>query len=185
MLENIELEKAQDIILNHVKALPEESLPLLQALGRVVAEDIAAEYDMPPYAQAAMDGYAVAEGNSGVYQIIERLRPGEMSAVSLSTGQAAGVVTGGPLPTGTVAVIPEEEVELNGDYITYLKSIETGTNVKPPGENFLKGDLLVRKGTLLSPGMAGVLASYGKTEVFVYKKPRVGRKSAHCPDMPA
>ncbi len=173
MLENIELERAQDIILNHVRVLPGESLPLLQALDRVVAEDIIAEHDMPPFAQAAMDGYAVAEGDGGVYQVIEHLRPGEMSAVSLSSGQAAGVVTGGPLPEGVVAVVPQEAVELKGEYITYNKLIESGSNIKPPGENFLKGDLLVRKGACFSPGMAGVLASYGINEVTVYKKPRV------------
>jgi len=173
VLENIELEKSQDIILSHVRVLPVESLPLLQALGRVVAEDIMAEHDMPPCAQAAMDGYALAEGDSGRYQVIEYLRPGEITSVALSSGQAAGVVTGGPLPDGTVAVVPQEAVELEGEYITYSKSIEPGSNIKPLGENFLKGDLLVRKGSCLSPGMAGVLASYGINELTVYKKPRV------------
>ncbi len=189
MLENIELEKAQDIILNHARVLPAESLPLLQALGCVVAEDIAAERDMPPCAQAAMDGYAVAEGGNGVYQVIERLRPGEMSTVSLSADQAAGVVTGGPLPGGVVAVLPEEAVELKGEFITYSKSIEPGSNIKPPGENFLKGDLLVRKGTCLSAGIASVLASYGIGEVIVYKKPRVailslGADIVTCQEVP-
>jgi len=173
VLENIELEKAQEIILKHARGLPEESLPVLEALGRLVAEDITAKHDMPPCAQAAMDGYAVAEGQGGVYQVIERLRPGEMPAVALNSGQAAGVVTGGPLPGGVVAVIPEEEVELKGEGFTYNKSIEPGSNIKPPGENFLEGDLLVRKGSRLSPGMASVLASYGLNEVTVYRKPRV------------
>jgi len=173
VLENIELEKAQEIILKQARVLPAESLPLLEALDRIVAEDILAEHDMPSCAQAAMDGYAVAGGEGGVYQVIERLRPGEMPAVALNSGQAAGVVTGGPLPDGTVAVVQEEVVELNREYITNNKPIEPGSNIKPPGENFLKGDLLVRKGACLSPGIASVLASYGLNEVTVYRKPRV------------
>ncbi|MFA7466818.1 MAG: molybdopterin molybdotransferase MoeA [Desulfotomaculaceae bacterium] len=172
MLKKVELEKAQDIILNHVTVLPGESLPLLQALGRIVCEDIIAEHDLPPYAQAAMDGYAVPEGG-GPYQVIERLLPGEMPTASLSSGQTVGVVTGGPLPDGVVAVVPQEATELRGEYITFNKAIVPGSNIKPSGENFRKGDLLVRQGACLSPGMAGVLAAYGRNEVTVYRKPRV------------
>ncbi|MDD4170257.1 MAG: hypothetical protein PHD36_08430, partial [Desulfotomaculaceae bacterium] len=132
MLENIELEKAQDIILNHVTVLPVVSLPLLQVLGRVVSEDIIAEHDLPPYAQAAMDGYAVPEGDCGSYRVIERLQPGEMPVASLGSGQAAGVVTGGPLPNGVVAVVPQEAAELRGEYITLSKAVVPGSNIKPP-----------------------------------------------------
>ncbi|MDD3655066.1 MAG: molybdopterin molybdotransferase MoeA, partial [Desulfotomaculaceae bacterium] len=162
-----------DIILNEVTTLPAEPLPLLQALGRVVSRDITAEHDLPTFAQAAMDGYAVTEGSGGLYRVIERLRPGEMPTASLISGQAAGVVTGGPLPNGVVAVIPQEEVELRGEYIKSDKAFIPGSNIKPTGENFRKGDLLVQQGTCLSPGMASVLAAYGISEVTVYRKPRV------------
>ncbi|OPX86485.1 MAG: Molybdopterin molybdenumtransferase [Pelotomaculum sp. PtaB.Bin104] len=190
MLTNIELERAQDIILNHVTVLQVESLPLLQALGRVVSEDVLAEHDLPPYAQAAMDGYAVPEGECGQYRVIERLLPGEMPGASLGPGQATGVATGGPLPDGVVAVVPQEAVEINGEYITYNGAVVYGSNIKPPGENFRKGDLLVRQGASLSPGMASVLAAYGKNEVTVYRKPQVailslGPDIISCRETPA
>lgn len=173
MLENIQAEKAQDMTIQRIRPLQKESVPLQQALGRVVAEDIVATQDMPPCPEAAMDGYAVAGSENGVYQVIGHLRPGGMSAISLSSGQAVGVVTGGALPEGAAAVIQEEDVELKGSYFTYNKLIEPGSNIKPIGENFLKGDLLVPKGARLSPGRVSVLSSLGLSEVTVYKKPLV------------
>ncbi len=189
MLKDIILEEAQEIFLSRVTVLPAESLPLLQALGRVVCENVAAEHDMPPYAQAAMDGYAVPEGDCGLYQVIERLLPGEMSTVSLKSGQAVGVVTGGPLPDGAAAVVEQEDVELQGEYIKYSNAIVRGGNIKPPGESFRKGDLLVRQGACLSPGIASVLAGYGKNEVAVHRQPRVailslGSDIVSCQDTP-
>lgn len=190
MLENLELEKAQDLILSHVKVLPGESLPLLQALGRVVFVDIIAEHDLPSCAQAAMDGYAVPEGDCELYRVIERLRPGEMPTVSLSTGQATGVVTGGPLPDGVAAVVPQEVAELKGEYICYDGFVVRGSNIKSQGENFRKGELLVRQGACLSPGMASVLAAYGSNEVTVHRQPRVailslGPDIVSCRETPA
>jgi molybdopterin molybdotransferase len=176
VLENVELEKAQELILSRTTPLPGEYLPVPQALGCVISEDIYAEYDLPPYAQAAVDGYAVAaEDGSGRtrYEVVERLRPGESPCSSLGPGQAAGVVTGGPLPPGTAAVIPQEATEPEGKYITYKGMIVPGGNIKMQGEDFQAGERLARRGTGLNPGLASVLAAYGKKEVAVFRRPRV------------
>lgn len=173
MLENLQAEKAQYMTIQRIRPLLKECIPLEQALGRIVAEDIISTQDMPPCPEAAMDGYAVTGSEDGVYQVIGHMRPGGMPVLSLNSGQAVGVVTGGTLPEGTKAVILEEAVELNGDSFKYNKSIEPGANMKPIGENFLKGDLLVSKGARFSPGRASVLSSLGLSEVTVYKKPLV------------
>lgn len=177
VLENIELEKAQELILSRITPLPGESLPLLQAVGRVVSEDIYIEHDLPAYAQAAVDGYALSLGDAGNvftrYEVKESLRPGDMPRFSLRPGQAAGVVTGGPLPPGAVAVIPQEATELKGEYISCQGMIVPGSNIKIPGEDLRAGERLARTGTVFNPGLAGVLAAYGRTEVSVFRRPRV------------
>ncbi|OPY58550.1 MAG: Molybdopterin molybdenumtransferase [Pelotomaculum sp. PtaU1.Bin035] len=193
MLENVELEKAQELILSEVASLPDESLPLLRALGRVISVDIFADHDIPPYAQSAVDGYAIPAGGCSLYQVKERLLPGEMPASPLGPGHAAGVVTGGPLPDGAEAVIPQEAAGLSGEsgeFVTYYEEIVPGSNVKFPGEDFRKGDLLVRRGACLRPGIASVLAAYGRNEVAVFSRPRVailglGPDIVSCHETPA
>lgn len=192
MLENVKLEEAQDLILSLITPLPAESLPLLRALGRVVYKDIHASYDLPAYAQSAVDGYAVSESEKSMrysYVVKERLKPGEMPSSSLKPGQAAGVVTGGPVPGGTVSVIPYEVARLKDDHLIFTEDIVPGENIKPQGEDFRAGDLLVRRGTALSPGMAGALAAFGRSEVAVYRRPRVailglGREIVPCQALP-
>lgn len=177
MLKDIELEKAQELILSRITPLPGESLPLLQAVGRVISEDIDMEHDLPPYAQAAVDGYALCTGDGAAgftpYEVVEDLRPGDMPRFSLRPGQAAGVVTGGPLPTGAAAVVPQEATELKGKYITYQGKVVPGSNIKVQGEDLRAGERLACPGTVFNPGLAGVLAAYGRTEVSVFKCPRV------------
>ena len=190
MLKDIELEQAQEIVMSRARALSAESVPLLHALGRFVAEDIKAEYAMPPTAQAAMDGYAVSSLTPGRYQVIERLGPTQVSRALLVQGQAVQVVTGGVLPEGTVAVVQEEAVQLEDEYIVCNQPLENGENIKPIGENFLTGDLLIFKGACFSPGMASVLGSYGKNKVQLYRQPKVallnlGGDIVSCEETPA
>ncbi|MCG9966606.1 molybdopterin molybdotransferase MoeA [Pelotomaculum terephthalicicum JT] len=176
MLENVELEKARELILSRVTLLPGETVPLLQALGCVISEDIYADHDLPQYPQAAVDGYAVpAEGGSDHtrFEVKERLLPGETPRSEIGPGQTVAVVTGGPLPAGAAAVIPQEAAEPEGEYITFRGKIPPGGNIKVQGEDFHAGDRFARQGTVLNPGLAGVLAAYGKTEVDVFRRPRV------------
>lgn len=176
MLENVKLEEAQELILSLVTPLPAETVPLLEAPGRVIYRDMHASHDLPPCAQSAVDGYAVSEGRKGkqyTFIVKEFLKPGEMPGSALAPGQAAGVVTGGPVPGGTIAVIPYEITRLKGDGLTFTEEIVPGENIKPQGEDFRAGDLLARRGTALSPGLAGALAAFGRSEVAVSRRPRV------------
>lgn len=192
MFENVKLEEAQDLILSLVTPLPAENVPLLDALGRVIYRDIHALNDLPPCAQSAVDGYAVSEGKKSrhySYIVKEVLKPGEMPGSPLIPGQAAGVVTGGPVPGGTISVIPYEITRLEGEHLTFTADIVPGENIKPQGEDFRAGDLLARRGTVLSPGLAGGLAAFGRSEVSVFRRPRVavlglGQEIVPCRALP-
>lgn len=176
MLSNIKLEEAQDILLSLSTPLPDETLPLLQTLGRVTSRELFADHDLPPCPQAVVDGYAINVDPINThksYVVTERLRPGEKSSYPLGPGQAAGVVTGSPLPDGTAAVVPQETSRLEGKHVAFTGKILPGENIKQQGEDFRTGDLLVSRGTCLDPGVIGVLAAYGKSKVAVIQRPRV------------
>lgn len=128
-----------------------------------------------------MDGYAVAVSenfNGNCFQIIERLRPQDTPLNSLNPGQAAGMVTGGPLPDGTVAVMPQELAKVDENNVIFAGKIEAGSNIKPQGEDYQAGDMLVKRGTALNPGLISALAQ--KSSMF--------RPAANCNaliDLPA
>ncbi|MBP7332213.1 MAG: molybdopterin molybdotransferase MoeA [Firmicutes bacterium] len=176
MLENVKLEEAQELIYNRIVHLPAESVPLLSALGRFIYRDVHAPHDLPPCNKSAVDGFAVSadkEIKNHSCRIIEILKPGVMPGFELSPGQAAGVVTGGPVPDGTGSVIPQEITRLEGDLLKFAGDTPPGENIRPQGEDFKAGDLLVRRGTALNPGAIGVLAAFGMSEVAVFRRPRV------------
>ena len=178
MLANINLEQALDSILGFINPLPGESISLLQAHDRVAYHDLSATRDLPPYPQACLDGYAFHVddlGQRNSFRIQECLRNGDLPGSPLIPGQTVGVVTGGPLPGGTGAVIAQELVTVDGDRVFFSGSVGTSqaSNIKPPGEDFRAGDLLARSGTRLDPGLLAVLAAFGKSEVPVYRRPRV------------
>lgn len=173
---NISLEEAQERVLNHTSRLAPESVPILEALGRVSAEDLYADSDLPAVQQSAVDGYAVAsagEGGMDKYYIVGHLCLGDNPQVPLKPGQAMGVLTGGNLPSGTIAVVPHEKVQIQDDYLEAMEVIKAGNNIKQAGEDYVQGDLLVARGSVISPGHIGLLAAYGKESICVYRKPRV------------
>jgi molybdopterin molybdotransferase len=176
LLVNVTWEEALDSLLRFITPLPSESVPLMQALGRVVFRDLFAARDLPPHPQAAVDGYGVHHNDLGrrnSFKVKEHLRNGDIPGSPLIPGQTVGVVTGGPLPGGTGAVIPQELVTVKGDYIVFTGKISPGSNIKTLGEDFRAGELLARRGTHLDPGLLGVLAAFGKSVVPVYRRPRV------------
>lgn len=176
MLTNILLEEARELLVNNIIALPGRSIPPETALGRVCCQDIHAMHDLPPFLQSAVDGYAVSTGNGADdkhYLLKESLRPGDYPGFSLKPGQAAGVVTGGPVPSGARAVIAQEFTELKGGYVTCLSKVNQGDNLKQPGEDFHSGDIMAKRGTILSPGLIGALAAYGVSQIKVFQRPKV------------
>lgn len=176
MLTNIALETAWEAIGKIVLPLETEKVPLAAARGRVAAVDLLATRDLPASPRAAMDGYALRSGDLGRvdrYQVVVSYGQGSVPGVPLESGQAAQVVTGGPLPPGDVTMVPWEKVKLEGDQLTLPVPVSPGSNIRPPGEDFGQGDLLAPRGWRLDPGLVGVLAALGQSQVEVLRRPRV------------
>jgi molybdopterin molybdotransferase len=171
VLKNIECEKAQDILVHNVKPLPSEWVPLLDAPGRVIAENLYALHDLPMECQAAFDGYALCGLDLGQSFCLAELTLED--DFSLKPGEAARVRTGGILPRGTEAVIPLEQVSFNGDRVLLSQGVTSGCNIKIIGEDFNKDELLTTKGTRFTPGLAGLVAAFGMSQVPVIRRPKV------------
>lgn len=176
MLQQISLEKAQQIILQTVSSLSPEYVPLREVLGRILAEDLVAEHSLPPHAQSAVDGFALADGNAlkdSCFEITARFKLGDFPDAELGPGEAAGIFTGGILPPGTRAVIPHERTTVAGNLLTVRETVKPGQNIKQMGEDFLFGELLLERGTRLDPGAIALLAACGIAQAPVYRKPKV------------
>ena len=176
MLTNIELEEAQKLLLNKVACLSAETVPILQALGRVNADDILAQQNLPSCMQAARDGFAVHQDDIGNVQpviIKEWLQVGDIPTSPVKRGEAVGVVTGGILPEKTAAVIPCEKVQANGQQLVLSGYKSANSFIKLPGEDFKVGEVIALKSTRFTPGLIGLLAAMGTKQVSVYRRPRV------------
>ncbi len=177
MRTRINLEEAQELLAGNIIAPPAGlTVPLESAPGRVCFHDIHALHHLPQDLQSAVDGYALSPGDGageGKYLLKDNLQPGDYPEFTIEPGQAAGVVTGGPVPPGTRAVIAREFTELKGGYITCLRKVGPGDNLKQPGEDFRQGDIIAKRGTLINPGLAATLAAYGISQVKVFPKPKV------------
>lgn len=176
VLANVYLEEAREYLLSLITPPAAERVPLDKSLGRIMAGDFCAPLCLPPCPQSAVDGYALHEHDCNRNKplvIIKNSINGDSLGITLSPGQAAEVVTGGPLPENTGTVIPRECVEIAGKTLTRTAGISPQTNIKLPGEDFYAGEIVARGGTRVGPGMMAVLAAFGRQEVLVYRRPRV------------
>jgi molybdopterin molybdotransferase len=150
-----------------------ESVPVPEALGRVLAEEVRAAEDSPPFTKAAMDGYAVPGGESGDrYRLVETIAAGDVPARALVAGECAKIMTGAMLPSGAERVIRVEYTEAEGDVVRVLTP-EPSRNVIERGENLEAGQRVLTP-RLLRPQDIGILASLGVASVRVAVPPRVG-----------
>ncbi len=176
------LEDAQKTVFEAAQPLGIEKVGLIEALGRVLAEDIIAPRDNPPWDNSAMDGFAVrwedikqehAIGKPVELKIIEEVPAGKVATKSVGRGQAIRIMTGAPLPKGADSVVKVEETESTPDIVRIFKTVERGGNVRPQGEDVKKGECIIPKGTQIRPAEAGMLAILAKSFVPVYQQVRV------------
>jgi molybdopterin molybdotransferase len=159
-----------------------ESIPVIQANGRICAEDIASTRDMPSDNLAAMDGYAVpssitveaSPSNSVTLRIQGRLFPSSVPGAKLDPGSTYYTATGAPIPIGTDAVARVEEVRVKGSSVEILRPIERGKNVFSRGEDYSRGDLLFSRGKILNSADLALLIFLGRESIKVFKEPMVG-----------
>jgi len=177
----ISVSQALDCIAENVHPLSEISVPLEQAYGYVLAEDIAAGEDIPAFPNSAMDGYAViardtegASRDAGIrLRIIGESPAGKPFRSRVVSGTAVRIATGGLMPEGADAVVRLEHTTEEGDGVIVYNPVESGKEVRPIGEDIRKGQQVLSRGTVIKPSAMGVLASLGCTSVKVFRKPRV------------
>jgi len=181
----ISVEEALARVLGAVHVLEGRRQPLLESLGQVLAEDIRAGFDVPPLDNSAMDGYAVryadvsaaSPENPVTLSVIDTIAAGAVSRLTVTTGTAARIMTGAPLPAGADTVVPFEETDetTRGEVIDRIgiHRANQAANVRRAGEDIAKGNLVITAGTRLGPAQLGVLASLGHAEINVIRRPVV------------
>ncbi|MGH7611901.1 MAG: molybdopterin molybdotransferase MoeA, partial [Candidatus Dormibacteria bacterium] len=171
--------QARQAMLAVLDPLPSERLPVEGVLlGRVLAEEVRAQLTLPPFANSAMDGYAVRAGELGraplrlpvVGEMAAGMPPG---AVRLEPGTCAKVMTGAPLPEGADAVVPYEWTDRGAQEVLIQKVPEAGNAIRPAGEDLTPGELVFQKGWRLRASDLAPLAASGVGEVAVSRRPRV------------
>ena len=175
------IEDARSRILAEASPLAVESFPLVQSLGMVVAEDLSAEHDLPPFANSAMDGYAVRASDTGsassespvALKVVGTIAAGQMASTGLERGQALRIMTGAPMPQGADAVAQVEITSTSEDEVLVHETVEPGTNVRRAGEDVVAGETVLGSGTVLGPAEIGMAAALGLVNVPVYRRPRV------------
>ncbi len=151
-----------------------ETVPLDDAFGRVLARDAVAREDHPGHARSTMDGYAVAAGTGLHLQLVGEVRMGAPAPRPIGAGETLRIPTGGALPGGAHAVVPQEDVTLEGDTIVLREPPAAGASVTQRGEDIRAGEVVLPAGRRVGASELGVLATLGCNVVDVYRQPRVG-----------
>ena len=176
--------RVEDVIAwidNVCKVLPSERIPLRDAAGRVLADGVLSEVDVPAFRRAMMDGFALQAKDtlgSSTYnplplKIIGAVLPGQSFDVEVQAREAVRIMTGAPLPAGADAVLPAEQSATNDDTLSVLDEVPPGKHVGRVGEDVKRGTTVLQVGRRLRPQDLGILSSVGKAAVDVVRKPKV------------
>jgi molybdopterin molybdotransferase len=183
--ELLSVQEAKKIILAAFEPLNAVSVELPHAANLILAEDIHATTDLPPFSNSSMDGFAVIasdlKNTPARLKIIADIPAGVYPEVTIRHGQTARVMTGSPIPDGTDAVVPIENTDLYQsqagnslpDSVSILRPVQAGEYIRPRGQDLHKGTVVLKKGRQLQPQDIGLLASLGEYKIRVYTKPRV------------
>ncbi len=171
------LADAQLQVLDTVPRLPIVANLLAESLGLVLAEDVVAGHDIPPFDNSAMDGYAVraadVESTPATLTVVEDVPAGSVPTQAITEGGATKIMTGAPLPAGADAVVRVEDTEPGEGMVTILTGAPVGTSVRRAGGDIGAGSTVAQAGTRLGPNHLGVLASVGAATPLVYRRPVV------------
>jgi molybdopterin molybdotransferase len=178
----ISVEEARERILSRIPVLGAERVELTRALHRVLASDVGAEADIPPWPNSSMDGYALRGADTDAasaadparLRLAGRVAAGVVASRALAPGESFRIFTGAPLPEGADAVIPQEDVKEDGAVVLVPRRVRTGEYVRPRGEDIARGETVLRRGRRLGPAEVGLLAALGQLGVDVVRRPRVG-----------
>lgn len=167
------VDDARARMLAEIAILPIESVPLAQSIGRVLAEDVAAVRDQPPFAASAMDGWAVrAADRPRTLQIVGESAAGHGYPGQVRAGQAVRIFTGAAMPAGCDAMVIQEDAQRDGETVR-VPAVEAGHFIRPAGGDFKAGAVLLERGVRIDPWRLSLAASAGRAEVAVHARPRV------------
>lgn len=170
----ISIAEARRRVLEAVRPRAPEPVPVAGALGRVLVEDVVAATDVPPFANSAMDGFAVAAGPAGrTLRVALESRAGHPAQAAVGQGEACRISTGAAMPEGADAVVPVEEASEHDGAVTLEVEATPGRHVRAAGEDLRAGETVLAAGTALGPGELGVLVGAGRGEVLCGPRPSV------------
>ncbi len=175
------VEEALQQVLTQFHPLDPERVPILEALDRVLTEDVISEFDIPPHANSAMDGYAVrADDTKGArrqtpctLRVIGNLAAGHVLDTRVTPGAAVRIMTGAPIPPGADAIVRFEDTRSEGESVHIFSEIGVEKDLRSAGEDVRRGERVLRKGMHLRPQEVGMLAALGRANVSVVRRPRV------------
>jgi molybdopterin molybdotransferase len=177
----LNIKEALKAILDHATTLTPVIMPLDEAAGLVLAENVIAHGNVPPFANSAMDGFAVqaadiqhaSEVTPVRLRILEDVPAGSVATLPVRPGTTIRIMTGAPLPTGADTVVHVEVTRTEGDDVLILLALKNGVNVRRAGEDMKDGAVALTAGTVLRPGEVGVCAAAGHATITVYPRARV------------
>ncbi|MDO4803504.1 MAG: molybdopterin molybdotransferase MoeA [Lachnospiraceae bacterium] len=175
-------ETARQIVLNAAVPVDTEQIPLEEACGRILAQDIVAAEDVPPFDRSPYDGYAFrSEDTAGAdrerpvcLSILEEVPAGKVPSMSVTAGTAVKVLTGSPIPPGADAVIMYEKTEFTAESVKIFAPVRSGANIIYAGEDVKRGMMLAHVGTGIDAGLCGTAASQNMDRISVFRKPVAG-----------
>src|SRR5579884_1418082 len=179
----ISVEEALERMLAQIQPLEVTTVPLAQSQGLVLAEDVVAQEDMPPFANSAMDGYALLskdskprEGQPPRLRVTGGVAAGYVAEHAVEEGTAMRIMTGAPVPPGADSVIQVELTRSQGpqsEWVEILQEVAPGNNIRPAGEDMHRGQTVLTRGTCIRAWEVGILATLGYAQVPVIRRPRV------------
>jgi molybdopterin molybdotransferase len=174
----LSFEEARACVLREVRAgrgsLPTEQVPALECAGRILAEEITADRDYPPFARSARDGFAIRAADvPGELRVVGEVRAGEVYRGSVGPKGAVEIMTGAPLPEGADAVVMVEHTERSGDRVKITRSLKSGENFNAQGIEAKLGSVVLSPGRRLGFAEIALLAMVGRDCVSAYRRPRV------------
>lgn len=171
----IEADEALDIVLRHAVCLHPRVTPLMDALDSVLAQDIMAQEDLPPFPCSSKDGFAIiAADTSNPRRLVGEQTAGYIADLEVTPGTCVRITTGAPIPRGADAVIMVEYTQEAGGLITLQgRPVPAGADVRPVGQDITRGQRVLEAGRQLGPQEIGLLASLGYSTVLAYPRPRV------------
>lgn len=177
---SITLEEAQKIVCEHAAVVEYETMPAVFCVGRILAEDVTAQMDQPPFPRSAMDGYAVrSEDTKGAsashpvrLKVSGRIYAGDRTGEEAAPGEAVRIMTGGAIPKGADCVVRQEDTDRGTDIVELYKELEPWTNYCQKGEDFQAGECLAEKGSSMDAYAIGAVSAAGIRELRVYRRIR-------------